>query len=108
MKNLLTDPRFESARDHFVDACRFSRMHSEYAQIQLRVFGDHGAPISGCVREHFPADRKDNLRGLARLVSEASDRAWNARPKGVRNSTMRKLARLIAQRDGSGFYGPQA
>jgi hypothetical protein len=108
MRNLLANPKFEAARDHFADACKFSRLHSEFAQAQLRVFGDHGPAISGCVRDHFPADRKETLRELARKVSECSDRAWAARPARVRSSTMRKLARLVAQRDGSGFYGPQA
>ena len=71
----LYQPRFASVVAHFEDACRASRRHSEFAASQLRVFGDHGAPISGCVRDHFPEDRKDTLRTLARQVTEASDRA---------------------------------
>lgn len=108
VKTLLDDPKFEEAALHFADACMYSRRHSEFAQAQLRVFGDHGNQISGCVRAHFPEDRKETLRYLARLCAIASDRAWKARPPRVRNSTMRKLSRLVAKRDGSGFYGPQA
>jgi hypothetical protein len=105
--SLLDNPKFEEARDHFADACHYSRRHAEFAAAQLKVFGDHGAPISGCVRDHFPADRKETLRYLARIGAQASDRAWKAKPARVRSSTMRKLSRLVAQRDGSGFYGPQ-
>jgi hypothetical protein len=108
MSNLLNDPKFEDAANHFADACKFSRLHRDFAAAQLKVFGDHGPVISGCVRDHFPTDRKDTLRYLARQCAQASDRAWKARPPRVRSSTMRKLSRLVAQRDGSGFYGPQA
>jgi hypothetical protein len=108
MRNLLSDPKFADAIDHFADACRYSRDHAFFAAAQLKVFGDHGAPISGCVRDHFPTDRKDTLRYLARQCAEASDRAWKARPAYVRSSTMRQLSRQVAKRDGSGFYGPQA
>lgn len=106
--NMLDNPKFEEAALHFADACKYSRQHAHFAAAQLKVFGDQGPAISGCVRDHFPTDRKDTLRHLARLVAQSSDRAWKARPARVRASTMRKLSRLVAQRDGSGFYGPQA
>jgi hypothetical protein len=107
MTSLLDNPNFEEAALHFADACRYSREHAFFAAAQLKVFGDHGPAISGCVRDHFPADRKETLRYLARLCAQASDRAWKARPSRVRSATMRKLSRLVAQRDGAGFYGPQ-
>ena len=103
----LYQPRFATVVAHFEDACRASRLHSEYAAAQLRVFGDHGSQISGCVRDHFPDDRKAVLRDLARKVGVASDRAHAARPKGVRLATINMIGRLVATRDGSGFYGPQ-
>jgi hypothetical protein len=101
-------PCFATVVAHFADACRASRRHNEYAAAQLRVFGDHGPDISGCVRDHFPEDRKDVLRNLARAVTEASDRAHAARPKGARKATINMIGRLVATRDGSGFYGPQS
>lgn len=104
----LYEARFATVVAHFEDACRASRRHSEFAASQLKVFGDHGSPISGCVRDHFPEDRKETLRTLARTVTEASDRAHAARPKGVRKSTINQIGRLVATRDGSGFYGPRS
>ena len=104
----LYDPRFETVVAHFEDACRASRRHNEFAASQLRVFGDHGPDISAVVRDHFPEDRKATLRALARQVTEASDRAHAARPKGVRQATINLIGRLVATRDGSGFYGPQS
>jgi hypothetical protein len=81
--------------------------HSKAAANALAEFGDHGSLISGCVRDHFPADVKEHLRELAKDVTAESDKAWAARPTRVRHSTMLKLSRAVAQDTGSGFYGPQ-
>lgn len=88
-------------------ACMFSRWHDAAAADALAEFGDHGAQISGCVRDHFPADVKEHLRILARAVTTATDAAYAARPPRVQMQTIRALGRAIAARDGSGFYGPQ-
>jgi len=83
MKTLLDNPKFETARNHFADACKFSRLHSDFAAAQLRVFGSHGPAISGCVREHFPEDRKNtlraSLRGLSRLATVRASMGHNRR-----------------------------
>ena len=47
----------------------------------LHSFGDHGALISGVVRDHFPPDVKHNLRRLAHGSTELRDRSlahWRA------------------------------
>ncbi len=88
-------------------ACRASREHSALAERALNDYGDHGSPISGIVRDHFPEDTRITLRALARDVARYSDEAYAARPKGVRYATMRELGVAIATRDGSGFYGPR-
>jgi len=82
-------------------------MHDELAKAALLVFGDHGAQISGCVRAHFPEPVKDELRALAQEVTAACAKGATLRPRGVRSSTMRALARDVAARDGAGFYGPR-
>lgn len=107
MKDLLSRPDLREAARWFESACAYSREHDRLAAGCLRRFGDHGPLISGCVREHFPAAYKDKLRALARSVSEHSDKAWAAKPPRVRRATLRALARAVAKRDGSGFYGPQ-
>ena len=103
----LDNPKFHVAQTYFECACLASKTHSEIAAEALAAFGDHGAPISGCVRDHFPSDIKDDLRHWARETSRFSDLAYKHRPKRVRMATMRRLGTLVATRDGSGFYGPQ-
>lgn len=105
--NIIDRPDLQRAADLFADACRISRQHAEEAAAALRTYGAHGPDVSGCVREHFPQCTRDYLRSLARNVAILTDAAYAARPPRVRLSTMRALARAIAQRDGSGYYGPQ-
>lgn len=107
MNNLLSDPKFYFVVKHFEKACCASRLHSSQAQRALANYGDHGAQISGCVRDHFPEAVKDELRKLARMVTEASVDAMLARPARVHRDTITRIGRLVATRDGSGFYGPQ-
>ena len=104
----LTNPKFADAARNFEAACEASRAHDQLAADALAQFGAHGPLISGCVRDHFPESVKDKLRTLARDVTRFSDAAYAARPSRVRLATMRALARDVARRDGSGFYGPQA
>ena len=105
---LLTRPDLQRAAELFADACRMSMDHTRAASDALAIYGAHGPDISGCVRDHFPDGTKDHLRALARNVSILSNAAFAARPARVRGLTMRALARAVAARDGSGFYGPQA
>lgn len=108
MRTRLNRADLQPAATLFAKACKASRMHARESRRALANYGDKGAAISGCVRDHFPDSIKEQLRRLARLVTESSDAAYKARPKGVRFSTMRELARDIATRDGCGFYGPQS
>lgn len=105
---LLERESLAPCRSRFENACAASRMHSRAASDALATYGDHGAAISGCVRAHFPEAVKAELRGLASLVTYNLDKARGvARPKGARMATVNRLGRLVATRDGSGFYGPQ-
>jgi len=92
----------------FAKACKASRLHSVMARRALDLYGDHGSQISGVVRDHFPTHVKTRLRCLAHAVTNYSDSAYKARPKRVRLNTLRELARDVATRNGSGFYGPQS
>lgn len=103
----LDDPKFSLSQTYFELACSASRTHSEAAAEALAEYGDHGADISGCVRDHFPDSVKADLRFWAREVSRFSALARKHRPKYVRDTTLNRLAALVATRDGSGFYGPQ-
>ena len=106
MKTLLDNPKFSEVVRHFENACRASREHVALANESLERFGNgNGTPISGVVRDHFPDEVKDRLRSLARAAS--SDAAYDARPKYVRIGTIRAIGRMVARRDGSGFYGPR-
>lgn len=105
--NILARGDLANAALFFTAACGASRLHSKIAAAMLERFGDYGAQISGCVRDHFPEHIKNDLRALAAMVTRYSDLGYSARPARVRLDTMRHLARSIATRDGSGFYGPQ-
>lgn len=107
MTDILNRLDLEEAQRLFALSCRAARAHDREAKRALSNYGSHGPAISGCVRDHFPDGTKNMLRELARHVREKSDLAYAARPSRVRVSTMRKLARAVAARDGSGFYGPQ-
>ncbi len=107
MPKLLNNPKLRTSQINFELACDASRRHSAAAAEALAKYGDHGAQISGCVRDHFPEDVKNELRNWARSVSVLSDAAYAARPARVRTATIRRLGQEVATRDGSGFYGPQ-
>ena len=107
MRDRLSRPELALAAAAYAQACAASRRHNDLTKAALRVFGAHGADISGCVREHFPDQVKDELRALAREVTAASEAGDMLRPRGVRSATMRALARDVATRDGGGFYGPR-
>jgi hypothetical protein len=103
----LERPDLKPAAILFAKACKASRDHGVEASRAFECYGDQGAQISGVVRDHFPAEVKENLRNLASAVTRFSDAAYKARPKGVRFRTMLLLSRDIATRDGGGFYGPR-
>ena len=105
--NILERADLREAQKLFAMACAASRLHNALASYGLERFGDHGSQISGCVREHFPEALKNELRALSYMVTRYSDLGHDARPSRVRSATMRHLARSVATRDGSGFYGPQ-
>jgi hypothetical protein len=103
----LDNPKFEASQIMFEAACAASRKHSEIAAAALAQYGDHGAQISGCVRDHFPEDVKRDLRYLAGEVTRCIELAYANRPKRAHKETLRHLGREVATKFGSGFYGPQ-
>ena len=104
---LMHSDKFKASREHLYHAVMHSQEHSRLAGEALKKYGSHGSLISGVVRDHFPEHVKTALRHAAHKVTHHSDEAWKARPKGVHNSTMRKLSRAVARHHGHGFYGPQ-
>jgi hypothetical protein len=104
----LRDPRFRDVVACFETCLAYARAHDDLAAVALKTYGNHGAQISGCVRDHFPQVIKDALRWQARAVTYHNERAYEARPARVRHETIRAIGRAIAKRDGCGFYGPQA
>lgn len=104
--NILTRRDLAKAQFYFTVACSLSLAHSRAVSLALAEYGDHGPQISGVIRDHFPDDIKEHLRGLCRDICAASDAAYASRPHGVRMTTMRALSRAVAA-DGTGFYGPQ-
>jgi len=104
---LLSRPEFATAIGHFIKAVQASAAHSKAVGAALKKYGSHGPEISVISRDHFPAAVKDKLRDLALAVTRESDAAWAARPPRVRTPTMRALASAVANKYGSGFYGPQ-
>jgi hypothetical protein len=107
IERLADQPRFALCARLFAEACEASREHERKAGEALAAYGSQGPLVSGCVRSHFPEAVKEELRRLARLVSDKCDAARLARPARVRHDTLRRLAQEIATRDGSGRYGPQ-
>jgi hypothetical protein len=105
--NILSRPEFKPAIEWFINSVKSAQEHDKIAAAALEKYGDHGATISGIVREHFPDNIKKRLRTLASQVTEYSNNAWKTRPRGVRKSTMRKLSQAVAQKYGHGFYGPR-
>lgn len=106
-RDYLTDHEFAPVVEFMRKACEASRKHSALAQHALAKYGSAGCDISGCVRTHFPEEIKDQLRALARSVSEFSDSAWKLRPAYTQRKIVNRIGRLVATRDGSGYYGPQ-
>ena len=105
--HLIKRKDLQQATRNFAKSTAASRAHSTATNKALATYGAQGPQISGVIRDHFPKHVKDKLRILARQVTEFSDAGYEARPKGVRVETMRKLSREVATRYGSGFYGPQ-
>lgn len=82
-----------------------SRAHTALTEKACREYGDYGPQISGCMRDHFPQELKKRLVRLARAVTRHNQFGCDARPRFVRHSTMRELARSICRVNGTGFYG---
>ena len=106
--DMLKNPKYANVVSHFAASCKASREQSAIVHESLETYGNHGPNVSGIARDHFPAPVKDELRRLCRVICEESDAAYAARPKWTRRDTIRHIGRLVAARDGAGFYGPQA
>ena len=96
------------AEHYFTVACAASRKHRDVQNAANEKYGTRGPLISAIGQDHFPEEIKDELRSLAREVSDMMEKARNARPKGIRMETINRVGREVAHRDGKGFYGPSA
>lgn len=99
------DPRFADCVHMLIISAAMSLLHSNLARHALGAYGRHGPDVSGVVRDHFPLHIKADLRYYARQVSYWSDRAMNARPKGVHRATINRLRQYVRDTHGAGFYG---
>ena len=94
------------AEQQMILAYAHSRAHRDLAKLALSVYGDHGSPISGVVRDHFPEFVKNELRSLslsvARLLDE-SKVSWSKARKQLK--TWIRLKDAIIARYGKGYYG---
>ncbi len=98
----------QAAERHFTRACRLSRLWSSYVSRNIDRHGRRpGNHVSAVYSDAWPEYIQERLRKVARAVSCFTDAGYAARPKGVHRSTMTRLAKSIARRDGSGYYGPQ-
>lgn len=106
-RNVMTRPDLKRSRELLEAACRESKRHNLLAADALRVYGDHGSPIPGAVRDHFPDIVKDYLRASARLITELGEEAFKQMPKRVHVATFRALSKAVVAKVGGGFYWPQ-
>lgn len=105
---LLNSEKYAEIRYYFAVACAASRRHDATLAIALETYGAHGPAISGCGRDHFPESVKNDLRALASKVTRFTYAGYEISAPRIRRSTRAQIARLVARRDGSGFYGPHA
>lgn len=105
--NLLVREDLATSRQCMERACEASRQHQALLTCAYRSYGRTGPDVQCVGQAHFPAPVKELLYGHAILVAYHEKMAYEARPKGVRKSTIDALGIAVATRDGSGFYGPQ-
>lgn len=95
----------EDVEHYYVVACAASRKHRDVQNAAYEKYGTKGPLISAIGQDHFPEDVKEELRSLAREVSDMCKKAEKSRPKGIRMETVYRVGREVAYRDGKGFYG---
>lgn len=61
--------------------------------------------VSGIGQDCFPEHVKRGLAVLADRTRVENQAGMDARPRGMRQSTLLTLARAIVERDGGGYYG---
>jgi len=104
----LNDPRWQPCITRLEVCCMLSRHWSEQVQRYIKLHGDViGCHTSGCYNPDWPETVKNRLRDLAFGVGLMEDEAYRFRPRKTHRSTVTSIARFIARRDGSGYYGPQ-
>lgn len=99
----------ESAR-HFRRAAAASRAWTRAYSHQC---DRHNIPwgkthVSGIGQDSFPEHVKRGLAVLADRTRIENQSGMDARPRGMRQSTLLTLARAIVARDGGGYYGFRA
>ncbi len=101
----LDNPKFADSQHYFEVAAGVSRAHRDKLNTALQEYGNHGPLVSGVGRDHFPEDVKEELRSLAREVSNMNAKGRVAKPKGVHMATIHKLGHEVCHKFGTGFYG---
>jgi hypothetical protein len=94
------------AEQQMILAYAHSRAHRDLSEQALLVYGDHGSPISGVVRDHFPEFVKNELRSLSLRVARLLDESrvsWSKARKHLR--TWIRLKDAIIAKYGKGYYG---
>lgn len=106
-RNILRRPELAEPIRQLERACRLSRRWNSYVAFNIERYGAvQGNHVSGVYNEAWPVRVKGRLRIVAQAVGNISDLAFTLRPKGIHSSTISRLYREVAMRDGCGFYGP--
>lgn len=85
------DPKFDPALAFYVEATLLQKFLKETLSAYYIMYGTEGDHISGGFYSTWPDFAKERVRTLNTGINTLLEKAWNARPKGVRKTTMLKL-----------------
>lgn len=106
-RTLLKRPELAEPIRHLQRACRLSRRWSSYVALNIKRHGAvRGNHVSGVYNDSWPDYVKDRLRVIAQAVGNVASMAFTLRPKGIHSTTITRLYREVALKEGCGFYGP--
>lgn len=85
------DPKFDPALAFYVEATLLQKFLNETLSAYSLLYGTEGSYISGGFYSTWPNFAKERVRTLTTGILDLQKKAWNARPKGVRKTTMISL-----------------
>lgn len=85
------DPKFDPALAFYVEAALLQKALDEMLSAYTLLYGTEGDLISGGFHSSWPDFAKERVRTLNAGINALLNEAWNARPKGVRGTTMLRL-----------------